>query len=760
MSNSLVELVGGGKNRLPERFLESLTLDELNFVYRWNGDADMFEQNVQKQFAHVIAILEAAHPIPGHVFSDCLLLIEGRNSGTKVQQFDVQKSAQAIGANVYYDQAHMVIKKATGEVVVQNNTVIPDPDGRRRPGLNPLAMLLSAFLRITKGKMTSVIDNRDYIKVWDEKRTVIRPQFQMEIIRTLSTVISGERMWVSVVENKTTLSKGQLLSFLYELLISLPDDKYYYLHTFVVYEFLHPFVPSADKRKKFRYTTDRYARGKEPKVPVTSYQIATEQVPRSVKVSIRQTGYPEVLIYRGGLKNTMKFVAKGTMTAALNSRTKGTALRGSDKSGMSFLSASSGYAGITTASTRREIRAVSMTGAALGHSTKVDIQLHKANDLPMIHSSLTKHFPEGDWKVIVGQGQEAKVAQKYSSRLITHGRSGSHLVVYEPYGMSSHSVKEKADNEQHVQLSLSSYMADSSRWKPAECHSGYTVFTAVYGDYPFMVPGKKTTTSHFFVSEPPLRPHYVYRFGLADQFHGIVSTIKDLALFGMSLTLEVKEEEELSEKEEGDWDEDEAAVDEAEDTTSSTTAVSTLVQPEPAIRPDPIKTTKKSYSVSLKREDRPLRMVQTESEWYNEVIASNVKRAGWWCDATPLYSSVVNVLHVEHSGMDVMSTMFYDEDVLPQDSGNYLFDDQPDEEIEIDRTFIGTGFEDDEGNYSEESSEEEEVAVLSVVARPSSSGKEKEGKGRSSKAAEARPVEKTKPTVARGPVDDLLQYGD
>jgi hypothetical protein len=710
--SELVSLVGRKQSTLPDRFLESLSYDELQFLYQWNGDDEMFEKSVRTKHATLIASLKKHAPLPKSIYNDCLVLMKQGGTGASLKQFDLTKTAQQTGANVYYTPSQVVIKKATGEVVVEKNASIPDPSGKRRPGQVSLVMLLSAFVRVSKGKLTTVVGSEDYAKVW-EKNTAFRPEFESEVIRTFQTLLSSERVWQGIHSEKTTLSKSDLLEFLWSITGILSDEKYYYLHTYVVYQFLYPFVPEVDRRKKYLFSQARYMTGSSPRVPEKSYQIVTSLVDSPVRKAIRKVGYPEVFLYLGGIENTMVYSKKGSIISALNARTKGTSIRGSDGSGMSFISAGIGYSGITTSATRREIRAVSMTGAALGVCSKVDIQLHKVTDLTIIYSSLMKHFRESDWMVIVAQG--ISVPQKYASKVVSHGRDGSHLVVYEPYGMSSHSVKEKADNEEHVALSVKNYMQDSSKWRPLPSHSGYSVYTTVYGDFPFLKPGETNSSAHFFKSKAPEREHYVYRFGLADQFCGIVSTIKDLKLFGMKVVL--NEKIELLEEEESFHDAENESDSESEDTSTATTTSTAVSLPAPG-EPSRAARVKKTYTVQLEREDKPLRRITSETEWYNEVTACNAVRAGWWCNATPQYSPVSNVLHVEHTGTDILSTLYQEDDLIPQDEGFVAKVSIPDEEVGIDYSFVGTVDEDWSDVSEEEASQDNDEDVELVLAPP------------------------------------------
>jgi len=116
--------------------------------------------------------------------------------------------------------------------------------------------------------------------------------------------------------------------------------------------------------------------------------------------------------------------------------------------------------------------------------------------------------------------------------------------------------------------------------------------------------------------------HYAYRFGFADQFYGVCSTIKDFSMFGMAVTTKsVKKRNGSS-----------------------------------------------HIKVSMKEEMVPLQSYDSEESWYKQVIEDNCTREAYWCVAKKLYSPISNVLAIPATGVPIDR----DEDtgewaVMPQD---------------------------------------------------------------------------------------------
>jgi hypothetical protein len=364
------------------------------------------------------------------------------------------------------------------------------------------------------------------------------------------------------------------------------------------------------------------------------------------------------------------------------------------------------------------MRAVSMAGAALAKGCATDIQLYKANDLPLIFSSLKKHFPDGDWKVILPFDNQVEVSLSHRGCIIPHGRDGSHLIVYHARGMNSYAMKEKDGNEDYVQLSMNNYKQDSAKWAPRDIHPEYTVYTSIYGDYPFKKPGAPPSKDKFYSSPAPKQQHYVYRLGYGDNFLGIISTTKDLKLYGIEARVI-----ESPESSDTDSEASNSASRPPPASSTATTADKTSASSAKASEAeddwddeDDDEDEEGDYEeveceerrrIETKPTEVTLRVCDSESDWYNWVIASNSIREGYWCNAKPLYSPISNVIFPPRSGVDVVNKLYQD-DFDNQDDA--VFGDLMESEEEaFDEEFVSEAPpEDEEGEESEEEKEEKE----------------------------------------------------
>jgi len=321
--------------------------------------------------------------------------------------------------------------------------------------------------------------------------------------------------------------------------------------------------------------------------------------------------------------------------------------RGSDRSAMSFLCRNAPYSGLSTEEVRTLQRCVAMVGGVIkaGH-IKIDVEISSVGHVPVIFSSLISHFPEADWVLSMTNEMSMKCSSSYMSHIATDRRVGSHLIRYVPYQMKSHSLKKKEGNDEMVKVALKNYNADSTKWRPNVEYSGYTVYTTLFGYYPWAAKGDTTTeanatTDRSYVPRfaPPI-PHFVYKFGQTESFCGIVSTVESLNLWGMDVTPQQKK------------------------TTQGRVTIL-------------------SFSESLVK----LTCVKTETDWYRKVIESNAAMEAYWMHAKRKYSAISNVLRIPKHGVSVV----YDTlgDMVIEEQGHYVdvTSQADDDKVGVDQAF-------------------------------------------------------------------------
>jgi len=413
----------------------------------------------------------------------------------------------------------------------------------------------------------------------------------------------------------------------------MSPDLYYYYHTKVVFDFLSPYEENKDYPEKDlrKYSSRRHKVNGVLKCPETSYKLLPSETfsPDFIK-ELQKRGYPCVALYLGGMEACVREMRDVIdISAPLDAKASSTAVRGSDSSCTSFLSKNYGYSGATTENTKTFTRAVSMMGGVLDVLPKdmpVDLEIFSPGDVPLIYSSLMRHYEQDDrWRLILTRHQYANVEKKYKNRVSVEARKGSHFVSYKPVMMQSYGKAKDQGEKENNEVTRRNYMRDSHKWRPVESYSGYTIYTKLYGYYPWAKPKTKddapSTGRGLAVDElmSPSQPHYVYGFGFSDDFLGIVSTIQEYKLLGFRATL-------INEK--------------------------------------------NSRRVELKKEMVSLKLYATELEFYRTVCAHNAIRESYFCYARPLYSPISNVLHVEKGGVPIQYSDNFDEwSVIPQDTG-------------------------------------------------------------------------------------------
>lgn len=687
----------------------SMTDKELSFMARWNGTRGCTQDELDEHAALLKTMAPYIGPMSAASSQALLRMEANRKSGTAYRVANVEQGLWKTGGSVLYDKDHMFLVKASGDVTKVPNTIIPDPVGRKRDGLVPMTVLISSLVRVKGGVLQMLHNPKDFYKRWSKQVQPFDPFRMIEVVETYRRAIGALALWKNIEEDGTTLTNERLVEFIYTSLHDMLPVTYYYLHTFVVFEMLFVFEPQVSKSKKMKYSMLRQKRHGKFAVPETAYEVLkADKVPHAVLKEICDMGYPAVVIFRGGIQPNVKVVPGNDMSAAIQAKTLSLATRGSDKSAMSFMCRNAPYSGLATEEVRTLQRAVAMVGGVVARGIeKIDVEVASVSHVGILYTSLMAHFPTTDWVLAMSNEMQMKSPTTYFSRISTDRRIASHLVRYVPYQMKSHSLKKKEGSEEMIEVALKNYNQDSVRWKPHVEYSGYTLYTTLFGYYPWAVPIDKkgaasTTTSSttsdrlYTPREAPIRPHYVYKFGQTESFCGIVSTITGLTLWGQDVKV-----------------------------TSRKTTIGDVSDI--------------AYSVV----EVPLAQVSTEAEWYRKVIESNAAMESYWMHARRKYCSISNVLRIPKSGVTVVYNSLDEMEI--EEQGRYVEAPDESDEAELDQEYVQYENDDLYSSTSTDDSEEgddgdpvppEPVFVAPPVEKPRPKEIEEE--------KEEKPMEKRK----------------
>lgn len=673
---TLKTLYGNEKPTIPQALILTMTEKELKFMAEWNGP----DMHTPVQLEENKTLLKTMEPYIGKMSAASRTALNAaladRKSGVTLRVGNPEQALWKTGSAAYYTKDTMFMVQATGEVTSVPNTIIPDPIGRRRNGLVPMTVFMGSLCKVSKGKMTLLHDVQNYHKRWIMTNSPFRPFRMMEVLDVFMKAIGEMSVWKVVQETEETLTNERLLEFLYTCLHDMPELYYYYLHTFVVFEILTVFemVHSDSKKEKkgaLRFSLIRKKKGGKFSVPETAYTILQkEEVSSKIQRELHEMGYPAVVIFRGGMQPNIKVARDSDMAAAVAAKSLSITTRGSDKSAMSFLCRNAPYSGLAVEEVRILQRCVAMVGGVVESGVeRIDIEISSIGHVAVLFSSLMAHFPTVDWMLSMTGEMSMKCATSYASRISTDRRVGSHFLRYTPYQMKSHTLKKKEGSEEMIQVALKNYNADSVKWRPHPEHSGYTIYTTLFGYYPWAVPetteGKAVSSDRSYIDRvSPMVPHYVYRFGQTESFCGIVSTVDKLSLFGQEVAVSQKQ------------------------TTAG-----------------------KRMELIFSKKTVPLERVKTESEWYRRVIESNAAMEAYWMHARPKFSSISNILRVPKQGV----TVAYDAlgDVVIEEQGQYIeVDVRGDEEAEeMDQSLIEQQSDFDSNDISYETDEDSDEAA-------------------------------------------------
>lgn len=661
----------------------------------WNGPKMVSPADLESHTTLLQTVAPYIGPMSDASRTALFTALANRKAGITLHVANPEQALWKTGGAVYYDKDQMYLEQASGEVKAVPNTIIPDPIGRRRQGLVPMTTLISSLAKVKMGEIHLIHDAQTYHKRWTTNSAPFKPFRMLEVLGVFKKAIANVPIWRTVVEEGTTLTNERLVEFLYTCLHDMPEMNYFYLHTFVVFELLNIFEEEEKATKRgIRFSLIRKRKGGAFAVPETAYSVLkVTDIGKGIGKQIVSMGYPAVVIFRGGIKPNIKVSPESDMASAIAAKALSITTRGSDKSAMSFLCRNASYSGLANEEVRTLQRCVAMVGGAIEAGVeRLDIEIASVSHVPILYTSLNAHFPQKDWVLSMSNEMSMKCASSYYSKITVDRRRDSHLIRYVPYQMKSHSLKTKDGGDELIQVSLRNYHADSTKWRPHAEYSGYSLYTTLFGYYPWAAPKPETTKSSSSSSSTvdrsyqdrlyPERPHYVYRFGQTESFCGIVSTIDSYGLWGQAVT--------------------------------ST----------PKITPSG-----KTFVLAHSLQMTPLTKILTEVEWYRRVIESNAAMEAYWMHAKPKFSPISNVLRIPKQGVShVYNTLgeieieeqgdYVDAPAFESEDGEEFDQDLAQQEYRYDDVYPEDDDEDDDSTDDdddfEEDVEEEEVPEPNV----------------------------------------------
>jgi hypothetical protein len=700
---TLKAIFGNEKPTIPDTLIASMTDKELKFMAAWNGPTGVTPQDMEDNKN----VLENCKPyidiMSGASRSALMKAIADRRAGVVMHVGNPEQALWKTGGMVYYDKNSMHMVQGSGDIKTVPNTVVPDPAGRRKNGLVPLTIFISSLVQVRLGELKLIHEPQAYARRWIAKNSPFKPFVMLQVVDFYRKAIAVNPVWRTVQAEEATLTNERLVDFVYTSLYDMDDLRYYYLHTFVCFEALCIFDAYQGKDKTRKYTLARTKVNGQFVVPEKAYTVlGPDESPKPVQAQVYSMGYPAVVVYRGGIKPNIKVNPEKDMASAVAAKAMSIATRGSDRSAMSFMCRNAGYSGLAIEEVRTLQRCVAMVGGVIEMGVKqVDVEIASVSHVPVLYTSLQAHFPDVNWVLFMSSESAMKTSTSYASRVNTDRRPGAHLVRYAPYQMKSHSLKKKEGGEELISVSMKNYHEDSVKWRPHVEYSGYTIYTTLFGYYPWMPVKPDTTDSRssnvgsrsYIDREHPPVPHYVYKFGQTESFCGIVSTLSDFAMMGVDVKV----------------------------VNANTVSGQRLVIQ--AVKTKVLLTT-----------------VQTEIDWYSRVIDANAAMECYWMHAAPKYSPISNVLVIPKHGISFAYGLLGEVEIV--DQGDYVevaVEDKGQETHSVDQTLNGKGIdptvldvidddeedEEEEGGDHQNEGDEQEDAFNVLLPPPKVQEKEK-----------------------------------
>lgn len=449
----------------------------------------------------------------------------------KDSHYKPEEAVISMGGSVFYTPKEIALTSVSGEVTVTPNAPVPSQFGVKaaRKYVQFILPLCSQLVINKKGKWEIKIENA-WSKVFSRSGLNIS---ELHVIASLVlAVLEQDRVWMDMPSvSKLSTTGSAKLVFIKEALERIDDLAYIYLHTSIVVKFLRAVIPDG---KKFVVRMS----GDEPAIPVKSYE-SVKITPAQAKDFRKWT--PQAYYYVGGFIPLVDVpVDDGTINSAYLSLQRLREFSGGDSSAVMLLAGMKDFSGLTTEAGKRLSFILAATLFCWSKKLLVDIRLSSMGDLFPLMSSLNL------WKRIVATEWEEKPGGHQSTwvNFMPQARKAIPLdPSIEPYMISAHredavaiwwnadqltTAQEKGKTVDHDLLSFQLLPADI-----VANDQDFIAYNPIYG--PNMFPQDKharPTGRTTPLPENDFDELFVYPFGNAAKFNGIVSTFDDLALWG------------------------------------------------------------------------------------------------------------------------------------------------------------------------------------------------------------------------------------
>jgi hypothetical protein len=626
--------------------LSGYTLKQLHALSRYNPPAVPGDAVIQA----LVASMEGFTP------ADRIAVIQYRDLLVKGDIFEAgrfEEHAIRNGESVFYTKETVRVPTSGGEKKTVVNAMVPQPPSFvARPHLHSLSAFMGQFVQLKEGEVVTPLESAKFSKAWNFRRTpldVSKIHLSAIAIGEIMAEDAGYKALSST--QRQSLTETRWVAFLERILNMCSFKQYFSCHMLIVTQLL----------RTFKVSGERFTVKKLPVVPDLAFvEVDEVSLPLAAKAAVnelkKENQWPVLYYYKGPLPGLHTFMEKdGELMSAKKAMTDGGTLRGSDKLFPCLLYEMKGYSGVSSDLIKRNVRVVSMAMSCILMHEKVDISLPSTGDIVLVVASLERFVKnyvakKVDWKIYIGsQNQRMNVPPKYKGYLTALPRADAHYVSAQPIGFPAYD--RDAD-----------YQTASSAFYPEHACAGFTIYTSIFGRFPF---GEKNEKS--FQIQGQVKKMFVYQFGSGSAFRGIVSTTENLALGGI--------EERLSEPVKKTTITAPTSTSSISSSTTSTTAHSTKQSVQVPV---------KSVLANLQPADVqgtqyvpvPLELIPTAEEWYNYVIKENVRKNAFFLSPVRHYSPISNVLYPARDG--VILTVVGDNFEVGSIGDNEDFEDVPD----------------------------------------------------------------------------------
>jgi len=182
---------------------------------------------------------------------------------------------------------------------------------------------------------------------------------------------------------------------------------------------------------------------------------------------------------------------------------------------------------------------ISLIGGVLSTEKKVDANISGVGDVVFILAALKKHFPTADWKIVISVQTSTKLrslCKANPDKILLSNRPDAHRICFldfQPPGLPTKGAHIDSDtlNKLSTEYKLS---VDQYKQFVAGC-DGFTIEMSLCSESLFGEAKNSFVKSES--KDSSVQPvTYCYEFFEADNFRGVLSTVKDLKYFGVEVS--------------------------------------------------------------------------------------------------------------------------------------------------------------------------------------------------------------------------------